>query len=383
MYKRHTSIQIFILLLLAGGLTGAKHVLAQPPPAAPHPIIIVGTNTLADAAAVNAAIEQSPEGSEIILRGTFLLNETIRLRGNRSYRGESHRTVLRQADGVNLVALMASDGFLNNTDYTGEPLTVRNLTLDGNRKGNPEAATTGLILRSWNSVVEGLRIVNMGGDGLRLTNLSLNGTGLKTTQVNGRIVGNFIERSGRHGIFVEDTQNACTDWILADNWISSSGADGIHLDNTAGWNIERNHIYGVGQNALYAHRLFAAAICNNYIEDFGASPEAGIWHGLFASLQGSVGSVIAFNRIFNFGGEKNPESTYRYLSITVNYNVGTVNLLGNILIGPSREAPRGIGLYFMAPEDKRLVVVSAGNVVENMRTKQEIASPNVTLSAGL
>jgi hypothetical protein len=363
---------------------------AEPPPPAPAPpapppsagaILVVGTNTPTDAATLNAAIANSPVGAEIVIRGTCLLNQTVRLLGNRSYRGESRSgTVLRQADGANLAALVASSVFLDNTDYTGTPIALRHLTLDGNRKNNPQAATAGLALRSWLSVVEDVHITGMGGDGIRLTSLSANGTVLKNTQVNGRIAGNFIEGSGRHGVFVEDPRNAVTDWILADNWIANSGADGIHLDNAAGWIIERNHIYGVPQNAIYAHRLFATAISNNYIEGFGEGPQAGTWHGIWASLQGGAASTITGNRIFNFGGEKNADSTYRYLAVSVNYGSGVVSVTGNAIRGAA--TPRGTGLLYTAKEGTTLLVTSAGNAVEEVHSKQS-ADPRVTLSAGL
>jgi len=206
--------------------------------AGPARILVVGTNTPADAATVNTAIAASPEGSEVLFRGRFLINQTIRLRAGRSYAGESRAgTVFRQADGANLPALVASEVWLDNTTWTGGPMAIRRLTLDGNRAANRE--TAGLVLRAWLSVAEDLHLRDMPSDGLRLTSVSANGTVLKNTQVNGRIADCFIERSGRHGVFVEDPANAVTDWILRDNWIASSGADGIHLDNAAGWIIER------------------------------------------------------------------------------------------------------------------------------------------------
>jgi hypothetical protein len=197
--------------------------------------VVTETNRPGDATRINAVIAASPEGAEILIRGACLIDEPIRLLGNRSYRGESRTgTVLKQADGAGLVALMASSVFLDNKPWTGSPVSIRHLQLDGNRQGNPGSATAGLVLRSWLRVVEDVHVRDTGSDGLRLTNLSADGTGLKTTQVNGRIANCFIERSGRHGIFVEDTQNAVTDWILTDNRIASSGVDGIHLDNAAG-----------------------------------------------------------------------------------------------------------------------------------------------------
>lgn len=348
---------------------------------AAEPLLVVGTSTPADAAAINAAIAASPEGAEIVLRGSFLINQTIRLLGHRSYRGESRAgTILKQADGANLVAVVASSGFLDDTSWTGTPVALRHLTLDGNRNNNPEAPTAGLVLRSWLSVVEDVYITNMGGDGLRLTSLSANGTGLKNTQVNGRISDCFIERSGRHGVHIEDPGNSVTDWILRDNWIASSGVDGIHMDNAAGWVVECNHIYGVPQHAIYANRLFATSICDNYLEGFGETEEKGTWCGILAQVQGGAASTIAGNRIFNFGGEKQADSTYRYLSVSVNYGTGVVSVTGNAIRGAG--TPRGTGLYYTAAADRALIVASTGNVAESVNTPRFV-DERVTMSTGL
>ena len=349
-------------------------------PAQGERIVVLGTGTPADAATINAAIGGSPEGAEIVFRGRCLINQTIRLLGHRSYRGESGAgTVLKQADGANLVALVASAGYLDNTDYTGTPVAVRHLTLDGNGVNNSRVQTAGLLLRSWLSVVEDVHIANMGGDGLRLTSRSANGTGLRNSQVNGRIWGNFIENSGRHGVHVEDTGNSVTDWTLSDNWIADSGVDGIHMENAAGWVVERNHIYGVSQHAIFAHRLFATSICDNYIEGFGETKEAGTWCGIHATVQGGAASTIADNRIFNFGGEKEPGSVYRYIAVSVNYGTGMVVVTGNAIRGAG--TPRGTGLYYTAAEKLGLIVVSTGNAVEGVSTPRFIDA-RVTVSAG-
>jgi hypothetical protein len=179
-----------------------------------------------------------------------MLNAPIKLLGDRTYSGYSRSgTVLKQANGANLSALFASDSYLNNYTYTGTPVAIRHLTLDGNKAQNT-AATDGIILRSWLSVIEDIHIMNMSENGIRATNLSTNGTAITNTEVNGRIADNFIENSNGHGVYIQDTENALTDWYLSDNWIAGSGIDGIHMDNAAGWVVERNHIYGVQQNAL-------------------------------------------------------------------------------------------------------------------------------------
>jgi hypothetical protein len=146
--------------------------------------------------------------------------------------------VLKQANGANLAAILASDSWVNNTSTTGDPLVVRDLTIDGNDASNPTAGDA-LVIRSWHTPV--------------------------------------------------------TDWNILDNWIASSGGSGINMDNAAGWVVERNHLYGDGAAGISASRLFASSISDNYIEDFNTS-------GITATVQGDAASVISGNRIFPFSG---------------------------------------------------------------------------------
>jgi len=349
---------------------------------APAAVIVAGSGTVADADTINSAIAASPQGAEIVIRGNCLITQTVRLLGNRSYRGESRTgTILKQADGANLPALVASSGFLDNTAYTGAPLSVRDLTLDGNKANNTRAQTDGLVLRAWLSVVENLQITRMGGNGLRLTNPSANGTRLKNTQVNGRIANNLIEESGLHGVFVDDPGNSVTDWMLADNWIAASGIDGIHLDNVAGWFVVRNHIYGVGRHAIYANRLYASSISDNYIEDFGSTNSVGTWCGICGIVNNGGGSTIAGNRIFNFSKRCNPASDFRYLSLEINHGTGTVVVTGNTMQGTGSARGYGIGEYFAAKGERKLTVVSTGNFIEGVQTHR-MTDPHVTVSTG-
>ncbi len=98
-----------------------------------------------------------------MIDGLCLITRTITLRGDRSYSGRSRTgTVLRQADDANLTAMLASDSYMDNAGGTGAPLAVRHMTIDGNRARNT-APTTGIILRSWLSVVEDVYVTGMGG----------------------------------------------------------------------------------------------------------------------------------------------------------------------------------------------------------------------------
>lgn len=360
-------------------LAGSSVALTSQPVAAAR-VDVSCSNSESDAATINSAIAGSDTGDEIVIDGPCLITDVIELVGDRSYRGESRTgTVLTQADGANLEAIFASDSYLDNSPTTGLPVAVRHLAIEGNSENNT-ADTTGMILRSWQTVVEDVQIRNMGGHGIMLTNPSADGTELENTQVNGQIVGNFIEFSGGHGIFVDDPGNSVTDWNLTDNWIGSSGIDGIHLENAAGWVVERNHVYGVRENAIYANRLFGTSISDNYIEGFGETETAGTWYGINGTVQGDFGSTIVANRVFNSGGEENPRSTYRYIALSqVNYGSGAVSVTGNVIRGAA--TPRGTGLYFDG-DGNPLTVASTGNLVVDVHTPREVG-PDVMLEPGL
>ncbi len=373
---------VFVLTSVCAGRAAAAAEKAPAPRA--RVIYVTCDNAPSDAAKINQAIADSPEGAEIVICGRGLINQPILLRGRRAYRGLSRAgTVLKQAPGANLPALLASDTFLKNKTYTGTPLSVRHLTLDGNKTQNPKATTAGIALRSWSSVVEDVTIRSMPGDGIRLTSVGVSGARLKTSQVNGRIAGCFISGCGRHGVFVEDPVNAVTDWTLVDNWIAGAGADAIHLDNAAGWMISRNHLYGVHRYAIYAHRAFATTISDNYIEGFGAVSERGAWAGMYVTLQGGAATTIANNRIFNFGLRRRARaaagSTFLYIALRVNYGVGVASVTGNALRGAGADAETA--LHFAAKPNTRLIAATAGNVIADIPHKRFVG-PRVTVTSG-
>jgi hypothetical protein len=362
---------------------GAAFVVDMSPPHTEARVEARCTNSASDGGMINAAIAASEPGDEIVIDGPCLIVETIRLLGNRSYRGESRTgTVLRQAEGANLEAMLASDSYLDNVPRTGSPISVRQMTLDG----NDGAATTGIILRSWQSVVEDVQIMNMGRHGIMLSNPSANGTlMIESTSVNGQIVGNFITHSGGHGIFVNEPDgNSMTDWNLTDNWIARSGRSGIYMDNAAGWVIERNHVYGVREHAIRAHRLWGTSIADNYLEGFGETSQAGIWYGINATIQGGKASTIANNRVFTSGsfGEDNPGSTYRYIGASVTYGHGVVSVTGNAIRGTGAGTERGIGLYYARGNGEGLTVASTGNVVTDIGRPLVTAGGKVMVTPG-
>lgn len=328
-------------------------------------IDVLCANDTGDDERINAALGGSAR--EVVLTGTCLIDGTIRLEGHRTLRGESRTgTVIQQAAGANLDAMLASDTYLDNDPFTGSPVAVRSLTLRAEGAANP-GAHDALVLRSWQSVVEDVVIRDATRHGIRVTNLSANGTPLRNTQVNGRIVGSHIHDSGARGVHVEDTGNSVTDWQLLNNWIGGAGTDGIGMDNAAGWLVRGNHVYTVGGVALWAERLFGSSITDNYLEDFVGS-------GIRVSVQGGAASTISGNRVFDFpGGDPGT-----FLETRVNYGTGNLAVIGNTLRGEGA----GVGLDYQRGRGEGLVVTSTGNLVTEVTTPIRTGD-GVTVTAGL
>src|SRR5580658_11146490 len=159
------------------------------------PVNVTCANTTADAVKLNTAIENSHSGDRIQIHRTCLLNATVVLLGDRSYEGDSRTgTVLRQASGSNLPALLASDSWNGDWTYAGDPIRIAQLTLDGNSSAN--SATNALVIRSWLTVIEDIQVENSPADGIQITSVSKNGVGLQGSQVNGHISNVFVTNSG-------------------------------------------------------------------------------------------------------------------------------------------------------------------------------------------
>jgi hypothetical protein len=332
-----------------------------------------------DTSTLQAAINGSQNGDEILIHGTCLINQTIVLLGNRSYLGDSRTgTIIQQANGSNLTALLASDSWAYDYTYTGSPFRIADLTLDGNSSGN--SGTSDLVIRSWMTVIEDLQIENSAADGMQITSVSKNGVPLTTSQVNGRMSNLMISNSGGNGVHVIDSVNAVTDWDLLDSWIASSGQSAIYMENAAGWKIRGNHLFGVPQHGIYANACFATAIEGNYIEEFGASGGSGnTWYGIACTVQGGAASVIANNKIFQLNGEPS-SGNFVYIGVPQqNYGGGELNVMGNVIRGVSGK--NNIGLSYEAGDGVSLKVLSRSNNVQNAGTPRAVGK-NVTLEDG-
>jgi hypothetical protein len=329
------------------------------------------TNTVPDAVKLNTTIENSHSGDRIQIHRTCLLNATVVLLGDRTYEGDSRTgTVLRQASGSNLPALLASDSWNDDWSYTGDPICIAQLALDGSSSAN--SSTNALVIRSWLTVIEDLQVENAPADGIQVTSLSKSGVGLQSSQVNGHISNVFVTNSGSVGIHVVDPDNRVTDWSLLDSWVANSRQSAIYMDNAAGWTVRGNHVYGIQQHAIFANSCWATSIDGNYIEDFGGSGGSNTWYGIACTVGGGAASVISGNTVFMFIKEP-PSGDFVFVGVPqVNYETGVINVVGNTILGANGR--RDTGLSYLLNGGVGLEVLSSNNNVRDVHTARSIGA---------
>ncbi|WP_229660880.1 right-handed parallel beta-helix repeat-containing protein [Marmoricola endophyticus] len=342
---------VVVLLLAGAGLAAVLLRAGADDTAGQHTVAC--RNDDGDADRIQDAIDDSADGDEIVLAGTCLVDETIVLRGARGYRGASAATVVREARGSNLPAVLASDSWAANSQDTGSPISLRDLTIDANAKENPRAGD-GVVIRSWRSQIADLHIIDAKQNCLRLTSRSQNGTDLTSTQVAGTIRGVFAQRCGDNGVYVEDKVNSVTDWNLVETVVGETGGDGIAMENAGGWTVRANHVYDAGGSGIDVFRLFATTITANYVEDFGTGS------GLKAYLQGDAASVIDGNKLFQ-AGDRQDGVLLDLIGSSQGRSVATVT--ANVLVGNGT----GTGLSYRT-EGATLAVTSTGNSVSGVAT---------------
>ena len=126
-------------------------------------------------------------------------------------------TVLQQDGSASYI--LASSAYVDNSTSTGDPLSIRDLTVACDGSGS----TDGIILLNWQADVENVDVSDCGGSGIVDTNTNASGGAITNTSVNSRFDNNFITNSGKYGFYVHDTGNSVTDGFLDDNQIATPG----------------------------------------------------------------------------------------------------------------------------------------------------------------
>lgn len=275
----------------------------------------VSDGTTDDATFCQDAINASTPGSIVFFPGNHAVGSTIQLLANRTYMGPVgyfNGFTFRQINGKNLPAVVASYDWYNNTATSGYPLRLYNISVDGNSANN--TTSEGIIIMNYDSVIDGCSVTNAPGAGIVVSSISRNGTSVSNTCVEDRITNCKVVGAGTCGIRAYDTAGKLTDGYCEGNTVDTTTLDNILIDRAAGWQINRNHVYGGNTNGITAKNCFGTHIHGNYIDGFGyAGVSSTFYQGIYASILGGLATIISNNVATS--SESGGSSHYQYMSV--------------------------------------------------------------------
>jgi hypothetical protein len=231
-----------------------------------------GDGTTDDTRAIDAAIAAAPAGGTVWFPpGTYLVSKTIALRPGTTYRGSNpNSSVIKQADGANLIAVVADENFVKRRRHSTSGIQIEDLGIDGNARRNRRGH--GLLLMADRSLVRHVLVDFPPESGIVLTDQNMASTIVTNPAVENRIDDCTITQPGSYGIWVVDTHHSGrqTDGYLLNNVVKNPlGAWAIRIERAAGWFIANNHVYHCAQNGIFLSHVECTYFYFNEIDHFG------------------------------------------------------------------------------------------------------------------
>lgn len=276
--------------------------------------------TTIDDAAVDAFIQGSSRGDTLVFEGTILVSATVRLAPGRRYvssgpgAGKQGGTI-RQANGANLPAVVASQAWYDNAPSADDPIDLEFLNVDGNKANNVGATTIGIALMSYTSSIDRCYVTGAPGDGILISDRNRAGTLITNKMLEIRVTRSTVYAPGRKGIVGLDTNSAgkITDGYCSQNIVAFAATTAIDIQRSAGWFITNNHVYASGEHGINLGDLWCTYVLGNEVDGFGASATLGTYFGLNMDVH-LIGrpSVIATNTVNCNEGSGNAGSSFIY-----------------------------------------------------------------------
>jgi hypothetical protein len=159
--------------------------------------------------------------------------------------GFPSRSVLKLANDSQYSWVLASANFVENATFTGQPMTLRDMTFAGPADALA-TGTSGFIMMQWSSTVSGCTFVGF-ETGLRVSTVTLHGAPITTSMVNNRYTQNVFEQNTGAGFRIADpSRHTATDYFLLDSFSMYNKGSGFDLDTSAGALVRGNHLYSNG-----------------------------------------------------------------------------------------------------------------------------------------
>jgi hypothetical protein len=223
-----------------------------------------------DSAAIQAAINASPNGSRVLFPSvTYLISVMIKLLPNRSYQGAAYGgTTIKQQNGANLDSLLAANSYAVNNVFSDGPIEVSNLLIDGNWSNNTSG--NGLVLMNSFSIVRQVWVNNIPGAGIVLSDRSQANINTTITQAINTTGSQTVSVGSTTGMVVGMSLSVEPGAANAEAVTVTSIVDSTHI--TA--NFTKTHSNGVSLSSI----LMNSSIENRILECKVANANLyGIW----------------------------------------------------------------------------------------------------------
>ena len=357
---------------------GIRVVVARDTYSAPRP---------SDALDLNAWLAQLEPGVTARLRpGVYETDRTIVIPFQRHLAGQTtgqaQGTTIRQATGAAIQgAILTTQAWHESRSFSGNPVMIADLRIDGNRANCPGSDAAGITLLNYHSIVRHVSVVRAPGDGISLRDRGRDGvTVIQNSASENRIESCNVTDVGRHAYYAQCaiTSTANQDGFLTNCTGSQTGGDLIRIDRAAGWLVRGNHGYTVGQHGLYLQRCWATRIAENYVEDFGrVNAAGGVYNGIAVFQLGGRASHVMSNSVST--SEPAGTAVFRGLFLVgQNGQAAALTCVGNELYGGG--STRGRGLVAQVEPNATLALNEGLNHVRNFTSVPTSFGVGVTLT---
>lgn len=232
---------------------------------------LVSDGTTDNYTALAAASLLAMGGALHIPAGNYWIGNTLSVYSKTTYYGDGENNTIITQNSVN-APILASTGYLTGASPTGN-CVIRDMRIIGGTSAG--AGNHGIVLRDYYSTIEGLRVINTGGDSIHVTTRTSGGVEVGGTLVENRIINVNLTDPAGYGIYAgEYDNNKLTDGFIQNVTINASATttDGIFIGSSAGWILDGIHVYGTPlQNGIRIANAFHTNASNIYIESFTLS----------------------------------------------------------------------------------------------------------------
>lgn len=348
-----------------------------------------------DTRAIRAAIAAAPLGATVWFPpGTYVVSQTLALRAGCTYRGSNpNLSVIKQANGANLIALLVDEGYAGNSRQSSSGIQVEDLGIDGNSGHNRHGH--GLLLMADRSLVRHVLVNFPAEAGIVLTDQNKAGSVITNPAVENRIEDCTITQPGTYGIWVVDTNNSGrqTDGYLLNNIVKNPlGTWAMRIERAAGWFITNNHVYHCAQNGIYLSHAECTYFYCNEIDHFGLTkipPRQ--YYGLQVNfLMGRLRPSIFMGNVCATWEGLYPQNSYSYYEFNGDkYGQSSAVLVGNAThndpvgadLKPGK-ADESTGFTYYAQRGGTLDISEAANNNDGARTSSLVSPGGSVLQSG-